>query len=111
MEFSRVAKKSIKREKPKKVQKQGAYLLGGVFLRNFYTVFNWESKQIEFGLNREATDYASIKPAEKAFTERGKPNPSLESMKMSNATSPVKSNQARLTQLMSGNGTGPVALS
>jgi len=68
--------------KHEKVQKKGAYLLGGVFLRNFYTVFNWDTKSIEFGVNVEAANLASIKSADKAFKSKGKDNESLENIKI-----------------------------
>lgn len=82
MEFSQSVKKfeeskeavPMKRVKQEKVQKRGAYLLGGIFLRNFYTVFNWDSKRIEFGVNIEAENKASIKNADKAFKKKGKEN-------------------------------------
>ena len=90
MEFAQSVKKfeeskdeiSVKRKKQDKVQKKGAYLLGGVFLRNFYTVFNWDKKSIEFGVNVEASSLASIKSAEKAFKSKGKENESLENIKI-----------------------------
>jgi hypothetical protein len=52
-------------------------LLGGVFLRNFYTVFNWDKKSIEFGVNIDNKNVASIKTAEKAFKIKGKKNDAL----------------------------------
>lgn len=108
MEFSRVKKKKpgLQREKQEKVEKQGAYLLGGVFLRNFYTVFNWEKRRIEFGVNRDATGKASISSAEEAFQQRGKPNVALENIKLKNQTeseqdkSSGTSNQDRLQEIM-----------
>ena len=105
MEFSRVKKRSndLQREKQDKVQKQGAYLLGGVFMRNFYTVFNWDKRRIEFGVNREATGKASITSAEEAFQQRGKPNVALENIKLKNSTSSDKagtSNQDMLQEIM-----------
>ena len=72
MEFSREKKTSLKKGGQEKVQKQGAYLLGGVFLRHFYTVFNWDTKQVEFAVNKEASHIASIKKAEEAFAAHGK---------------------------------------
>lgn len=82
MEFAQSVKKfeetkeavSLQRVKQDKVQKKGAYLLGGVFLRNFYTVFNWDKKKIEFGVNIDCQNQASIKQAEKAFKSKGKEN-------------------------------------
>lgn len=72
----------MKRVKQDKVQKRGAYLLGGIFLRNYYTVFNWDQRRIEFGVNIEAQHRASIKNADKAFKKKGKPNTSRKNIKI-----------------------------
>lgn len=72
----------MKRVKQEKVQKRGAYLLGGIFLRNYYTVFNWDSRRIEFGVNIEAEHRASIKNADKAFKKKGKENTSRKNIKI-----------------------------
>lgn len=72
----------MQRVKQEKVQKRGAYLLGGIFLRNFYTIFNWDQKRIEFGVNIEAQDRASIKNADKAFKKKGKENKSRKNIKI-----------------------------
>merc|ERR1711998_31330 len=80
MEFSREKKTSLKKGGHEKVQKQGAYLLGGVFLRHFYTVFNWDAQQVEFAVNTEAKDTARILSASAAFQAHGKKSPLLESM-------------------------------
>ena len=85
MEFSQSVKKfekqkeetSLTREKPIKIQKKGAYLLGGVFLKHFYTVFNWDKKQIEFGVNKESAKFASKQNSNIAFKRKGKENKSL----------------------------------
>lgn len=90
MEFAQSVKKfeenkqaiPLKRVKPQKVQKKGAYLLGGVFLRNFYTVFNWDKKRIEFGVNIDSANVASIKSSEKAFKSKGKENEGLKNIKI-----------------------------
>lgn len=49
-------------------------------MRNFYTVFNWDQKKIEFGVNVECQNQASIKPAEKAFKSKGKQNEGLKNI-------------------------------
>ena len=90
MEFAQTVKKfeqskesmPLKRVKQHKVQKKGAYLLGGVFLRNFYTVFNWDKKAIEFGVNADSGGVASIRSAEKAFKSKGKENEGLKNIKI-----------------------------
>jgi len=37
-------------------------------------VFNWDKKKIEFGLNIDCQNQASIKSAEKAYKSKGKEN-------------------------------------
>jgi hypothetical protein len=102
MEFSREKKTSLKKGGPEKVQKQGAYLLGGVFLRHFYTVFNWDSQQVEFAVNKEAQHRARILPAGEAFAAHGKKSPLLESMVVNGPEKPMNAtNQRALNHLMS----------
>jgi hypothetical protein len=41
--------------------KEGNYfLIGSAFLRNFYSVYNWDRKSVSFAVNKNFDKYATI---------------------------------------------------
>lgn len=48
-------------------------------------MFNWDKKKIEFGVNVDCSNLASIKSAEKAFKSKGKENEVHQNIKIEQA--------------------------